>query len=39
MSELKELKITLVAPELNKIEGKIYQKQPKFKVPLESEII
>jgi hypothetical protein len=35
MSELKELKITLLAPTLNKPEGKIIQKPPMFKVPIE----
>ena len=40
MSNLKELKIKLVAPELNKSEdGVIQQKTPKFKVPLDDNLI
>jgi hypothetical protein len=39
MSNLKELKITLVAPELNKIEGKVAQKPPMFKTPLDNSVV
>ena len=39
MSNLKELKIKLVAPELNKEDGVILQKKPKFKVPLDDNLM
>jgi hypothetical protein len=39
MSNLKELNIKLIAPDLNKEDGVILQKKPKFKVPLEDSTI
>ena len=39
MSNLKELKIKLVAPELNKEDGVISLKKPKFKVPLDDNLM
>ena len=39
MSELKELKIKLVAPDLNKEDGVITQRKPMFKVPLQDSIL
>ena len=39
MSNLKELKIKLVAPELKKEDGVILQKKPKFKVPLDDNLM
>ena len=36
---MSNFKITLVPPDLNKVEGKIVQKPTKFKVPLEDNIL
>jgi hypothetical protein len=39
MSEVKDLKITLKAPELNKVDGKIMVKPQKLKFPVDKEVI